>query len=310
MRGIKLEDMAAATKIGTRSLRAVEEEDFDKLPGGIFNKGFVRAYARYIGIDEDQAVSEYLTAAGENSVAESFGAEHLKKLESNWKRPKEQFSRRVGKRAAAALLLLAVVALVVVASVGTLRHSALERYHQWQARRHAAAEVQAAAKPAPASAEPEPAPPDNGPAPASAGNAASPSAATETPSAPPAASQNAAPVSPSAREEPSKEQPPPGMAAAIEKQATEAPPNVAGTFAVKVEARETCWILVTVDGKPPVERTLPAAQHMSFHAKEKLTLRLGNAAAVDLYYNGQLVPSLAEGPNVREVTFGPTGLVQ
>jgi cytoskeleton protein RodZ len=65
MRGITLEEIADSTKIGTRSLRALEQEDFDKLPGGIFNKGFVRAYARYLGIDEEQAVSDFLAAAGE-----------------------------------------------------------------------------------------------------------------------------------------------------------------------------------------------------------------------------------------------------
>ena len=65
MRGISLEDITAATKIGKRLLRALEEEQFDLLPGGIFNKGYVRAYAKYIGIDDEQAVAEYLAAAGE-----------------------------------------------------------------------------------------------------------------------------------------------------------------------------------------------------------------------------------------------------
>lgn len=65
MRGITLEEIATSTKIGTRSLRALEEEDFEQLPGGIFNKGFVRAYAKYLGIDEEQAVADYLLAAGE-----------------------------------------------------------------------------------------------------------------------------------------------------------------------------------------------------------------------------------------------------
>jgi len=65
MRGVTLEEIAEATKIGTRSLRALESNDFDKLPGGIFNKGFVRAYAKYLGIDEEQAVADYLAASGQ-----------------------------------------------------------------------------------------------------------------------------------------------------------------------------------------------------------------------------------------------------
>src|SRR6059058_3086291 len=62
MRGVSLEEIAESTKIGKRNLEALETEDFDKLPGGIFNKGFVRAYAKYLGLDEDQAVTDYLAA--------------------------------------------------------------------------------------------------------------------------------------------------------------------------------------------------------------------------------------------------------
>src|SRR6201982_4094556 len=61
-RKIELDDISASTKISTRFLRALEEEQFDQLPGGIFNKGFVRAYARHLGIDEDQAIADYLAA--------------------------------------------------------------------------------------------------------------------------------------------------------------------------------------------------------------------------------------------------------
>ncbi len=65
MRGVSLDDIAEGTKIGTRLLRALEEEHFELLPGGIFNKGFVRAYAKYLGLNEEEAVSDYLEAAGE-----------------------------------------------------------------------------------------------------------------------------------------------------------------------------------------------------------------------------------------------------
>ena len=46
-----------------RSLQALEDEHFDQLPGGIFNKGFVRAYARCVGLDEEKTLAEYLAAA-------------------------------------------------------------------------------------------------------------------------------------------------------------------------------------------------------------------------------------------------------
>src|SRR6516164_503624 len=63
LRGVKLEEIAESTKIGKRNLVALEEEHFDQLPGGIFNKGFVRAYAKYLGLDEEQAVNDFMAAS-------------------------------------------------------------------------------------------------------------------------------------------------------------------------------------------------------------------------------------------------------
>jgi cytoskeleton protein RodZ len=63
-RGITLEEISGSTKIGTRMLVALEQDHFDQLPGGIFNKGFIRAYARCLGLDEDQAIADYLVASG------------------------------------------------------------------------------------------------------------------------------------------------------------------------------------------------------------------------------------------------------
>ena len=63
-RGMTLDEISATTKIGTRMLVALEQDHFDQLPGGIFNKGFIRAYARVLGIDEDQAIADYLVASG------------------------------------------------------------------------------------------------------------------------------------------------------------------------------------------------------------------------------------------------------
>jgi cytoskeleton protein RodZ len=65
-RGITLDEISKSTKIGTRFLEAVEEDQFDRLPGGIFNKAFIRAYARSIGADEEQAVADYLAIAAAN----------------------------------------------------------------------------------------------------------------------------------------------------------------------------------------------------------------------------------------------------
>lgn len=68
LRGISLDAISTVTKISPRMLRAIEEEHFDQLPGGVFNKGFVRAYARQVGLNEEEAVSDYLAALRENQI--------------------------------------------------------------------------------------------------------------------------------------------------------------------------------------------------------------------------------------------------
>jgi cytoskeletal protein RodZ len=70
MRGITLDEISESTKISRRHLEALEREQFDQLPGGVFNKGFVRAYAHFLGIDEDQAVTDYAIASNEQPEPE------------------------------------------------------------------------------------------------------------------------------------------------------------------------------------------------------------------------------------------------
>lgn len=65
MRGVTLEEVSGATRIATRFLKAIENEQWDQLPGGVFNRGFVRAVARYLGLDEENIVAEYTLAVGD-----------------------------------------------------------------------------------------------------------------------------------------------------------------------------------------------------------------------------------------------------
>jgi cytoskeletal protein RodZ len=60
LRQISLREVSEATKINVRYLEALERNDFRHLPGGVFNKGFVRAYAQFIGVDPETMVNSYL----------------------------------------------------------------------------------------------------------------------------------------------------------------------------------------------------------------------------------------------------------
>ncbi|MGC2420731.1 MAG: RodZ domain-containing protein [Candidatus Acidiferrales bacterium] len=73
MRGVTLEEISAATRIGTRFLVALENEDWDRLPGGVFNRGFIRSVARFLGLDEDSLIAEYELETKEKAQAGAAG---------------------------------------------------------------------------------------------------------------------------------------------------------------------------------------------------------------------------------------------
>ncbi|CAN5777967.1 hypothetical protein BH18ACI4_BH18ACI4_24260 [soil metagenome] len=58
-RGIPLREISDETRISIHYLEAIESNDYKRLPGGIFNRSFVKAYARSIGYDEKEAVEGY-----------------------------------------------------------------------------------------------------------------------------------------------------------------------------------------------------------------------------------------------------------
>lgn len=59
LREVSLDELSKSTRISVRFLEALENEDWERLPGGIFGHGFVRAIARYLGLDEEALLSEY-----------------------------------------------------------------------------------------------------------------------------------------------------------------------------------------------------------------------------------------------------------
>ncbi len=58
-RGVPLREVSDQTRISIHYLEAIEANDYHRLPGGIFNRSFVKAYARYVGYDEKEAVEGY-----------------------------------------------------------------------------------------------------------------------------------------------------------------------------------------------------------------------------------------------------------
>lgn len=67
-RGLSLKDIAESTKISSRFLRAIEDEEFSLLPGGIFNTSYLRQYAAAVGYDEVQLLAYYRMTSGDSGV--------------------------------------------------------------------------------------------------------------------------------------------------------------------------------------------------------------------------------------------------
>jgi len=76
IREIPLREIADVTKISIRYLEALEQDRFEMLPAPVFAKGFLREYSKYVGLDPDEVVNSYLTAA-KGSDEEGAEAEEL-----------------------------------------------------------------------------------------------------------------------------------------------------------------------------------------------------------------------------------------
>jgi cytoskeleton protein RodZ len=321
MRGVSLDDIAEATKIGTRSLRALEEEHFELLPGGIFNKGFVRAYAKYLGLNEDEAVADYLTAAGESSPDPRLIAEQ------NTGRIDRTDGDTVDHHQRAGFPIIPVVILLLVIAAGAggwqlYQQRLRDRQAKEDAARAAATNtsqpsnttpeptIPAASAPtsAPSSQSPAGGPTTNPVSGSTTNTVAQPAPSTKTPVDLNAATkaQEAAlnPSEPTPAETP-KPKPPSLPAGSTTRAST---PN-APQFEVTVRAKDRAWVSIKSDGKYTVRGIISPNDIKTVHATDQIVFWTGNAGAIEISFNGQRVP-LEGGPNSEGVlVFNSHGVV-
>jgi cytoskeleton protein RodZ len=287
-RKITLEQISVSTKIGTRMLQALEEDKFSQLPGGIFNKGFVRAYSRCLGLDEDQTVAEYLEASGdappprtEIAVREDEAREneeHVRRLESGADGP---FRRVPWGWFAAALLL---IALALSVWTRQQRERARQDFHPVPA-------TTAASSPPPQLSND------------ASGKTADPNPAVAGPSAP---SPVAADAGGSAASNPQTPDSRPPDSRLKDSASTTVIP---GEFTVTIHARDESWVSITVDGKAISSEVVAAGSERSVRGQKEVVVKAGNAGGVDFQFNGKKVDTGAKYGEVKTVIFGPTGMI-
>ena len=136
-RGIALDDISVATRVSLRHLSALENEHFRDLPGGVFNRGIVRSYARYVGLDEDSTVSAFTDALRLNGVDPEHENENWAEFAENVKRTRTPSigSRRI-RWAGIAAMVLAVLLLAAGVAVYLARRGILHLPPKVAARLH------------------------------------------------------------------------------------------------------------------------------------------------------------------------------
>lgn len=291
-RKITLDDISSTTKISTRMLRALEDEHFDELPGGVFNKGFVRAYARHIGLDEEQAITDYLDATNQNPsgatpasvpeisvvAAQAAQMERLRSLNPNG-------AARVPREVLAALLLLVAVVLVFWSY---RKRSASD------ARSEPTSQKESVTRTSSVSTVPTPTSGSSAtPVPDSASSASRRSSGT-----PPDAIASPAAVSQAAETSqlPASAGPPASLAAGSH------------AFTLVIRAAEDSWLSIATDAKSPAEETLIAGQEQSIPADHQIVIKAGNVGGLVFALNGKQLPSQGDYGEVKTLLFDSQGV--
>jgi cytoskeleton protein RodZ len=293
-RNLELGQIAQELKIASRFLEAIEADDLDKLPGGVFTRSFIVQYARLLGLDEEKIAGELQqtlepppeTPASVEAPKAADSAIHVPRVEE-WQGVGGSRFRWSSSLSAAAL----VVAAMLVCSV---------LYTWWQHTRRLAPAHEsppvAAVQPAP-----QPAPVAQPPSPADRSSTAP--GGTQPPSGAPAPStEQHAPPGPQGA-------PAPGPGG------TRPPVSVAGASAsnpnaavrVELTADEPVWVLARSDGKYLFSGTLGAKESRTIEAASTVLLRLGNAGGVTITLNGKPVGSVGPKGQVRTVQFTSGG---
>jgi cytoskeleton protein RodZ len=270
-RNLDLDRVSRELKISSRLLEAIEAERFDKLPGGVFVKSFVRQYARLLELDEDDIASELQrmldpapAVAQVAASAKPDGDIPLPRVKG-WEMVGDQ-----GWRWTSSLPALALV--VVVMLVCSLVYS------WWQRTRHAGPAHEVAAVPAQAIPAPQTPPADR------------------TRSAVPTAVAAPTP-SPSSPKQTGAERV--AVAAAVE-------PN-AGAVRVQLIAQEPVWVSVQADGKFIFSDILDTGQSRNVEAGSTVRLRLGNAGGIEIALNGKPIGPVGPKGQVRTLQLTSGG---
>jgi len=302
--GLTQMDVAQQTKISISNIKAIEQGRREALPHPVYAKGFVKNYARLLGLNEDELADvmnkEY--HVDEDDLGDSPGMD--KPVTMHHRTPAHKKSR---------LPVLLLLLILLAALAGLMWYAVSERQAP-EPQATVEEQVEAPAAPAPAP-EPEAIAPE-------------PDAAPEAPDGEPLAEeqpltmapqQDAAVQGASEPEEQALETSGPRQTQAAQteqpeqagqqeqsEEAVAAGPAVeqsAEGYEVVVRAFELCWIYGVIDQDEATDVTLRPGDSKTFNFEESLSLKLGNAGGVDVFLNGEKHEFDAVSGQVKTLVF-------
>jgi len=154
IRGISLKEIADATKISKRFLEAIERNDHKTLPAPVFTRGFVREYARYLGLSAEEMVNRYnFAAVGDERIEQSAHLNRLTTPQAPQVPPKKLAPRGIPPPYARVDRNVYILIVVVIALAG-VSYWALKHRRETRANEERIAAETRAAVPVPAIAPP------------------------------------------------------------------------------------------------------------------------------------------------------------
>lgn len=342
---ISLDAVSNVTKISARMLQAIEEEQFDQLPGGVFNRGFIRAYAKHLGMDAEEAVTDYLACLRQaqidaHEVWEPEGPALVRTPGTRTAPPEKRFnepSKTAGKPEPASKAQPALQ----VEELPDLQLPRAERVRSsrsdlagssspeipWRILAIAAVAVvlaailwirrshphTAAASTPPTKVETAavvPAPPATTPGKVAAASA--PPSSTATAATPSASTPKTPAAHPSAPANANSSKPG-GEENDVTVRTLQKPPSSTASQAqvplrLVIRATETSWISIIADGQTVNRETLIAPAHASVRASHEIVARIGNAAGVTFLWNGQEIRADGAEGEVKTFVFDANGM--
>jgi cytoskeleton protein RodZ len=268
---LSLDQIASQTRIQQRHLQAIEEEDFASLPAKVFTKGFVRSYARSLGLDEDEALQLFLTASSSFYERTQQEQQHV------------QIKIEAAHRSRFNWNLVLILFLIIGGAIFYLLPEQQENLPP-TAESESPLPTQSIQKPEPSLSEPS----DN----------LSPLAPVNTvplPS-PPAATTPPPPVP----------EPQPRLPNSPASSLSDDILGPGGPLVLEIEATQLTWVVVRSDDQAPHEALLQPGQRSIWKAKKQYLLTLGNAAGVVIRLNGESQgPFGKPGQVVRDILLKP-----